>query len=249
MIDLKSATSLINIITLTITYLCTVSVAGFFRAWVAHKVGDETPADNGFMTLNPFKHFDPLGAFLFLFFGLGWGRYIQINPFNIENPVKKLKIFAAYLSDTFAHFTLALIGLTTLIAIFGITVLEVAKRMILSGYLSHEFFAAHYIDSSPHTIAFAFILLTLTYLNISLGVLVLIMNGFSLSLLLFAMSSGDTHAAQQKLYEVYGSYIIFVVPILLILFFAEPLRYGIMWALSHVGYSLAHLFGSLPGLS
>jgi hypothetical protein len=143
---------------------------------------------------------------------------------------------------------LALSSLVALIALFGPSVMEVAKRMILSGYLSHEFFAAHYIESSPQLIALAFILLTLTYLNVSLGVLVFIMNGFSLSLLLFAMGSGDTHTTQQKLYEVYGSYIIFIVPILLILFFAEPLRYAIMWALSHAGYSIAHLFSSLAGL-
>ncbi len=56
MITLQSASSIITIITLLISYCVSVSISGAFRAWVADKMGDDTGRVFGFLTLNPFVH-------------------------------------------------------------------------------------------------------------------------------------------------------------------------------------------------
>ena len=42
------------------------------HAWTAYKLGDPTAKNLGRMTLDPFKHIDPLGMLCFLLFGIGW---------------------------------------------------------------------------------------------------------------------------------------------------------------------------------
>lgn len=61
------------------------------HAWVAFKLGDDTAARQGRLTLNPLKHLDPIGAIAFLLAGIGWARPVPINParFDRKHTVKK----------------------------------------------------------------------------------------------------------------------------------------------------------------
>ncbi|MHB8636489.1 MAG: site-2 protease family protein [Fimbriimonadaceae bacterium] len=57
----------------------------------ADLAGDPTPRYYGRVTLNLFKHFDPVGAVFILFtilggFGIGWGRPAPMNPNKMRNP-------------------------------------------------------------------------------------------------------------------------------------------------------------------
>lgn len=54
------------------------------HAWMAVKLGDNTPKAQGRYTLNPLPHIDPLGALLILFTGFGWAKPVQWNPRNIR---------------------------------------------------------------------------------------------------------------------------------------------------------------------
>jgi hypothetical protein len=49
------------------TFILLFTVRGFFQAWSARLVGDDTPQENGFLTLNPLAHIDVLGSLLFAF--------------------------------------------------------------------------------------------------------------------------------------------------------------------------------------
>lgn len=59
---------------------------------VAYAMGDSTAKDEGRLTLNPLKHFDPFGSILlptitylvggFIF---GWARPVPYNPYNLKN--------------------------------------------------------------------------------------------------------------------------------------------------------------------
>ncbi len=57
----------------------------FAHAFVAHKCGDDTAKIEGRMTLNPMKHFDPLGIVAFVFIGFGWAKPVPVNPYNFKN--------------------------------------------------------------------------------------------------------------------------------------------------------------------
>jgi len=57
----------------------------FFHALVAYSLGDQTPKDEGRVTLFPFPHIDPLGFFLLLFFGFGWAKPVRFEPDNLKS--------------------------------------------------------------------------------------------------------------------------------------------------------------------
>ena len=44
------------------------------KALVSTLQGDPTPRNTGHLTLNPFKHFEPIGFVFILLFGFGWGN-------------------------------------------------------------------------------------------------------------------------------------------------------------------------------
>lgn len=56
----------------------------FAHAFVADRLGDPTPRNQGRLTLDPLKHVDPVGIFLLIFAHIGWGKPVQINPKNFS---------------------------------------------------------------------------------------------------------------------------------------------------------------------
>jgi Zn-dependent protease len=63
-----------------------LTVHEYCHALVAHMCGDSTSKDQGRVTLNPFKHIDPLGFIMLVFVGFGWARPVQFNEQNLRNP-------------------------------------------------------------------------------------------------------------------------------------------------------------------
>ncbi len=49
------------------------------HAWVSNKLGDPTARMAGRLTLNPIKHFDPLGLLSMLFIGVGWAKPVRVD--------------------------------------------------------------------------------------------------------------------------------------------------------------------------
>ena len=60
----------------------------FAHAFVAYKCGDPTAKWAGRMSLNPMRHFDPLGLVCFVFVGFGWAKPVPINENNFKNYTK-----------------------------------------------------------------------------------------------------------------------------------------------------------------
>ncbi len=56
----------------------------FSHAFVAYKCGDPTAKFSGRMSLNPLKHFDPLGIVAFMLVGFGWAKPVPVNPNNFK---------------------------------------------------------------------------------------------------------------------------------------------------------------------
>jgi Zn-dependent protease len=66
-----------------------ISIHEFSHAWSAYEMGDPTARNLGRLTLNPIKHFDPLGALMIVFmamsgWGIGWGKPVPVNPYNLR---------------------------------------------------------------------------------------------------------------------------------------------------------------------
>lgn len=67
--------------------LIAITFHEFAHAWMADKLGDDTPRRQGRLNLNPLSHMDPIGAILLITAGFGWGKPVQINPNNFNRTI------------------------------------------------------------------------------------------------------------------------------------------------------------------
>lgn len=65
--------------------LIALSVHEFAHAFVSYKLGDRSQKDKGRLTLNPLKHLDPIGTLSLIFFGFGWAKPVQVDPYFYKN--------------------------------------------------------------------------------------------------------------------------------------------------------------------
>lgn len=81
--------------------LLAITVHEFAHAFAADKLGDPTPRIQGRLTLNPLAHLDPVGTLMLLLFKFGWGKPVQFDPYNLQNPRRDAAIisFAGPLSN------------------------------------------------------------------------------------------------------------------------------------------------------
>ena len=63
----------------------------FAHAFAADKLGDETPRNQGRVTLNPLKHIDPIGFFMLLFTRFGWGKPVHVDSRNYTRKISMEK--------------------------------------------------------------------------------------------------------------------------------------------------------------
>jgi len=73
----------------------------FAHAWVATRLGDDTPANEGRVTLNPLAHVDWIGTALLPFVTslagagfLGWGKPVSTNPAKLRGGLNGLAVVA-----------------------------------------------------------------------------------------------------------------------------------------------------------
>jgi Zn-dependent protease len=60
--------------------LMIASVHGFAVAALACAMGDPGPRHDDRLTVNPLRHFDPIGGLLAVLFAVGWIRPVEIDP-------------------------------------------------------------------------------------------------------------------------------------------------------------------------
>ncbi len=72
-----------------IAFVLSIAVHEFGHAWMANKLGDRLPAQQGRLTLSPLAHIDPIGTLLMPLVAvfapggfplLAWGKPVQTNP-------------------------------------------------------------------------------------------------------------------------------------------------------------------------
>ena len=94
----------------------------FAHAYVADRLGDDTPRIQGRLTLNPLKHLDPVGTILLVFAGFGWGKPVQINPRNFNRNISMDKgEMLVSIAGPAMNFILAIISALILGAIYAFT--------------------------------------------------------------------------------------------------------------------------------
>jgi Zn-dependent protease len=73
-------------------FLMAISIHEYAHAKMAYRLGDDTAEREGRMTLEPWAHFDPIGAIMLLFFRFGWAKPVPVNPYRFRNPRKGMAL-------------------------------------------------------------------------------------------------------------------------------------------------------------
>ncbi len=80
---------LLSLLAVAIVLLVGFPVHEFSHAFAAFRLGDSTARWQGRLTLNPIKHFDPLGGLMLVIssisgFFIGWAKPTPVNPYNLR---------------------------------------------------------------------------------------------------------------------------------------------------------------------
>ncbi|MBQ3668141.1 MAG: site-2 protease family protein [Clostridia bacterium] len=111
-----------------------ISVHESAHGWVAEKCGDPTARYAGRITLNPVKHFDPIGFLCLLFVGFGWAKPVPVNPLLYKNYRKDdIKVSLAGIT---ANLCLFLICFLITQVIFSAAIASTPKYTTTQEYLS-----------------------------------------------------------------------------------------------------------------
>ncbi|MDO9028769.1 MAG: site-2 protease family protein [Candidatus Roizmanbacteria bacterium] len=98
-----------------IAILAAISIHEFSHAFAADYLGDPTPRLQGRLKLNPLVHIDKIGMLFLLFFGFGWGKPVQFDPYNLKDARRDAAIIS--IAGPGSNFVLAII-LALLIKLF-----------------------------------------------------------------------------------------------------------------------------------
>lgn len=92
-----------------------LSVHEFAHAFVSYKLGDVSQKERGRMSLNPLRHLDPIGTITLLFFGFGWAKPVQVDPYFYRN--KKEGMMWTALAGPLMNFIVAFISILLMCAL------------------------------------------------------------------------------------------------------------------------------------
>lgn len=111
-----------------------LSVHEAAHAYSAFWLGDPTPKLQKRLTLNPAAHVDYWGLLFIIFVGIGWGRPVQFNPYNLKNPRRDAALIA--IAGPASNIVLAFFGALAVfvLSVFGVQptiVYEILLQFIL----------------------------------------------------------------------------------------------------------------------
>ena len=89
----------------------------FAHAWMAYRLGDNTAARLGRLTLNPMSHLDPVGSLALLLMGFGWAKPVPVDSRYLENPKQDMVKVAA--AGPISNIILAVVAVLTLRLLFS----------------------------------------------------------------------------------------------------------------------------------
>lgn len=221
-ITIQTAQSLIEKVVLVLTYFMSVPILGCFRAWVAKRMGDDTPQDLGFLSLNPVEHVSMLwlSVLVILRTNFAFGRYIPINPFNIQGKSRWLKLSAAYLSDACMGLIISTVSLFIFVAVLRVHPAALARKMFNDGTTGLLASIANYVPlkgASNFEVMLALLLLSLVVFNVLLAAFNVIINAFYI--IFFAFFSPSVNSVDHV------NWIMFIVPLIALSFLITPVEF------------------------
>ncbi len=110
--------SLITLILRVPGFLLAISIHEYAHARMAYHLGDDTADLAGRMTLEPWAHFDVVGALMLLIAGFGWAKPVPVDPYRLRNPQRDMAMIAV--AGPVANFVMAFVLEVVAILLFTI---------------------------------------------------------------------------------------------------------------------------------
>ncbi len=85
---------IVAVIAIIAGLLFSLTIHEYAHGLAAYTQGDHYAKNSGRLTLNPFKHLDPIGTVMMLLCGFGWAKPVPIVPSNFKNGKKSMLIVA-----------------------------------------------------------------------------------------------------------------------------------------------------------
>ncbi len=117
-LDIK--TKILRLIFCCLALILALSIHESFHAIAALWMGDDTAKRQGRITLNPFKHMDPVGTVLLLLVGFGWASPVQIYPANFRN--RKAGTIVTALAGPLSNLLFAFISTLIYYTLYGVAI-------------------------------------------------------------------------------------------------------------------------------
>jgi Zn-dependent protease len=82
--------TILRLIAAVLVILISFPIHEASHAYAAYRLGDSTARWQGRLSLDPRRHFDPLGGLMLVIssivaFGIGWAKPTPVNPYNLQN--------------------------------------------------------------------------------------------------------------------------------------------------------------------
>ena len=106
------------IVLLIPSLIFSLSFHEYAHAWMAHRLGDNTAAHMGRLTLNPIAHLDLMGSMALLVMGFGWAKPVPVDSRFLNDPKNDMVKVAA--AGPMANIILAVIAAIFLRVFFGL---------------------------------------------------------------------------------------------------------------------------------
>ena len=131
---------ILRIIFVLIPMILALTVHEYAHAWVAYRLGDDTAARMGRLTLNPISHIDPIGTLLIPIIGLssgvpffGWAKPVPVSPVQFTRKLSmKTGMMLTAAAGPISNLIFALV-MTVLLAFIGPLALEDLAAGVTSG--------------------------------------------------------------------------------------------------------------------
>jgi len=103
LLDLNPVSLLIRAVALLIG----MTIHEFAHVYVAYRMGDNTGASQGRLTLNPLVHINPIGFLMGVLIGFGFLGSAPVNPYRMRNP--RWGYLAAVAAGPFSNLIVAIV--------------------------------------------------------------------------------------------------------------------------------------------
>jgi hypothetical protein len=218
-LSLDLVKTLIQLMTSLITYFWLIPLLGFFRAWTAKKMGDNTPEMLGFLTLDPFVHTDMLGLGVLCLFGAGWGVHIPIYLNNINGNYANLKRLVVLFSDALLSFLVAVIA------------------VVITIILGYNYSQLVVVGNQPPSALVAFYALLYTTLRLSMFLMIIDLVNNLAAFVVWLMSR------RTSFYNPSVQLVLILGPLFIYMFFGSYLYMALFYGVSYISGLVLTLLG------